>query len=60
MALLGTAPDAEVAARVGRTEAAVRVMRTRLGLPTAADWRRRNSPDGEGGSNTPATTPGVP
>jgi hypothetical protein len=38
--LLGTAPGAEVAARVGRTETAVRVMRTRLGIPTAAGRRR--------------------
>src|SRR5438045_9326696 len=30
VALLGSAPDAEVAARVGRTQTAVRVMRARL------------------------------
>jgi hypothetical protein len=41
LALLGTAPVAEVAARVGRSETAVRVRRNRLGLPTAADRRRR-------------------
>jgi len=39
--LLGTAPDDVVAARVGRTANAVRVMRTRLGIPTARDGRRK-------------------
>src|SRR5262245_10493912 len=31
--LLGTAPDAEVAGRIGRTTNAVRIRRTRLGIP---------------------------
>jgi hypothetical protein len=31
--LLGTLPDAEVAERIGRTTNAVRIQRTRLGLP---------------------------
>ena len=53
LALLGTAPDAEVAARVGRTEAAVRVMRTRLGLPTAADRWRRDYSKGKGKPGQP-------
>jgi hypothetical protein len=39
--LLGTVPDAELAARIGRTEKAVRVMRRRRGIPNAADGRRR-------------------
>jgi hypothetical protein len=34
--LLGTAPDAVVAARIGRTALAVRVMRDRLGIPNHA------------------------
>jgi hypothetical protein len=42
--LLGTAPDDEVAARIGRTPNAVRVMRTRLGIPSACDRRRREKP----------------
>jgi hypothetical protein len=33
LALLGTMPDEEVAARTGRTRAGARVMRTRLGIP---------------------------
>ena len=33
VALLGTAPDAEVAAQTCRSVAAVRVVRTRLGIP---------------------------
>jgi hypothetical protein len=39
--LLGKLPDAEVAARIGRTVEAVRVKRTRAGLPTAKDQRQR-------------------
>src|SRR5262249_51138929 len=39
LALLGTAPDAEVAAQLGRTEIAVQVKRIRLGLPAACDGR---------------------
>jgi len=34
--LLGTLPDADVAARIGRTEEAVRVMRSRQGIPNPA------------------------
>jgi hypothetical protein len=41
LALLGTAPDEEVAAQVGRTARAVRLMRTRRGIPTALDGRKR-------------------
>src|SRR4051794_34410080 len=40
LALLGSAPDAEVAGQIGRTETAVRVMRVRLNRPTAAETRR--------------------
>jgi hypothetical protein len=40
LALLGTAPDEEIAARVGRTKEAVRRMRTQRGIPTACDRRR--------------------
>jgi hypothetical protein len=39
--LLGTAPDAELAARLGRTVTAVRVMRNRLGRRKPDDRRRR-------------------
>jgi hypothetical protein len=38
--LLGTAPDEEIAARIGRTANAVRVMRTRLKIATVGDKRR--------------------
>ncbi len=41
VALLGTLPDDEVAAWVGRTVNAVRLKRTRSGIPTASDGRRR-------------------
>jgi hypothetical protein len=41
LALLGSATDANVAAQTGRTVGAVRVMRTRLGIPSACDRRRR-------------------
>jgi hypothetical protein len=41
LALLGTMPDGEVAGRIGRTNGAVRVMRTKLGIPTALDRRQR-------------------
>jgi hypothetical protein len=37
--LLGTLPDAEVAARIGRTVNAVRVKRTKLRIPAARDDR---------------------
>jgi hypothetical protein len=40
LALLGTAPDDEVAAAVGRSPTAVRVRRNRLGIPTFRDGRR--------------------
>lgn len=40
-ALLGTMPDAEVAALTGRTTDAVRIRRTRLGIPTYWDGRRK-------------------
>jgi hypothetical protein len=39
--LLGKEPDDVVAAKIGRSVNAVRVMRTRLGVPTALDRRRR-------------------
>ena len=42
LSLLGTAPDEEVAKRIGRTKNAVRVQRTRLGIATASDRRTRN------------------
>jgi hypothetical protein len=40
MNLLSKLPDAEVAPRRGRTVEAVRIKRTRAGLPTARDGRR--------------------
>ena len=45
--LLGTLPDAEVAKRIGRPVDGVRLMRTRLGIPTARDGRRRENRDGK-------------
>jgi hypothetical protein len=42
LALLGTAPDEEVARRIGRTANAVRVMRDRLGIPRPAGGRWRD------------------
>jgi 5-methylcytosine-specific restriction protein A len=39
--LLGRVPDDEVARRTGRTPNAVRVMRTKLGIPTFCDGRTR-------------------
>jgi hypothetical protein len=42
-AFLGTLPDAEVAARIGRTETAVRTKRIRRGIPSACDRRRREN-----------------
>ena len=39
--LLGTLPDAEVARRLGKTVRAVRVMRTRRGIVTVRDGRKR-------------------
>ena len=44
--LLGALPDAELAERIGRTENAVRVMRTRQGIASARDRRRRPSEGG--------------
>ena len=43
LALLGTAPDAEVAARIGRSEEAVTLKRCKLRIPTARDRRRRGN-----------------
>src|SRR6266852_913727 len=40
LALLGTYPDNVIARRVGRTVTAVRLMRTRLGIPTRLDRRK--------------------
>jgi len=40
LALLGTAPEEEVARAVGRTASAVRVQRTLRGIPLACDRRR--------------------
>jgi hypothetical protein len=39
LALLGTMPDAELAAKLGRTVEAVRLARTRRGISTAHDRR---------------------
>jgi hypothetical protein len=55
LALLGTLPDEEVAAQIGKTPGAVRVMRTRLGIsnPAANSWTAEGIallgtlPDGE-------------
>lgn len=41
LALLGTVSDEDVAARIGRGVDAVRIMRTRRGIPSARDRRRR-------------------
>jgi hypothetical protein len=43
LALLGTLPDAEVAAQIGRTLVAVRCQRTLRGIPSACDRRRREN-----------------
>jgi hypothetical protein len=45
-ALLGQQPDDVVAAKIGRTAVAVRVMRTRLGIPTALDKRQNRGVKG--------------
>jgi hypothetical protein len=42
LGLLGTMMDEEVAQATGRSVNAVRVMRTRLGIPTVQDRRRRD------------------
>jgi hypothetical protein len=44
LALLGKLPDAEVAARTGRSEDAVRVKRTKLGISTFRDRRKLPGP----------------
>jgi hypothetical protein len=41
--LLGTDTDAVIAAKIGRTANAVRVMRTRLGIPSLCDRRLREN-----------------
>jgi hypothetical protein len=41
LALLGTADNATIAAQIGRTVDAVRLMRTRLGIAKPIDRRRR-------------------
>jgi hypothetical protein len=43
LAILGTAPDEEIAARVKRTAGAVRCQRNRRGIPSARDCRRREN-----------------
>src|SRR5262249_31671492 len=43
LALLGTLPDADLAAQIGRSTTAVRVKRTRLGIPSPCDRRRREN-----------------
>jgi hypothetical protein len=43
IALLGSAPDADVSTRIGRSVDAVRVVRTRLGIVSACDRRRREN-----------------
>jgi len=47
LGLLGTLPDGDVARQIGRTAGAVRVMRTRLGIASARDRRRREA-NGDG------------
>jgi hypothetical protein len=44
IALLGTLPDEDVAARIGNTVKAVGLKRCRLGIATAVDRRRRTTP----------------
>jgi len=58
LALLGSAPDAEIATRIGRTVTAV--MRTRLGRPTALDRQRKQQTRGQTGEQklTPARPSG--
>jgi hypothetical protein len=43
LAVLGTLPDAEVGARIGRTETAVRTKRSKHGIRSARDRRRREN-----------------
>ncbi len=42
LALLGTISDEKVAEQIGRSVTAVRVMRTKLGIATTQDRRRRD------------------
>jgi hypothetical protein len=42
LALVGTAPDEEIALRTGRTKQAVRAKREQLGIPNPCDRRRRD------------------
>ena len=51
-ALLGTLPDADLAKRFGRSETAVRVRRTKLGILTAHD-RRMSKPSNPNGIQPP-------
>jgi hypothetical protein len=41
LALLGTAPDEEIAARIGKTPGAVCAKRCQRGIPTFQDRRQR-------------------
>jgi hypothetical protein len=43
LARLGTLPDEQLAEQLGRTATAVRVKRTRLGIASACDRRRREN-----------------
>jgi hypothetical protein len=43
LSLLGTLPDADIAARIGRTESAVRTKRSRRGFRSPRDRRRREN-----------------
>jgi hypothetical protein len=43
IALLGRVPDNEAAVRIGRTTNAVRLMRTKRGIPSACDRRMRGN-----------------
>jgi hypothetical protein len=43
LALLGTRPDEQLAEQLGRTAHAVRLKRTRLGIASASDRRRKES-----------------
>jgi hypothetical protein len=50
LALLGTVPDEDLAARFARSRTAVRIMRTVLGIRSALDRRRRENRQGKGGT----------
>jgi len=43
LALLGKLPDRKVAKKIGRSVNGVRIMRQRLGIPSAFDGRRRGN-----------------